>query len=131
VLAQEIAGHFEEWLAEQERSREWSLQGALYEWLYDEAVRWTAESYELYVQVVVVIVANWSQQQPPNEFTYQFHGQGETKLTHLSDDQVDGRNYYWECIRRDQYERARFLWRLQEARSWRGELFSVGLQDGS
>ena len=114
MLALELVGRFNEWLCEQEQSREWSLQGALYEWLYDEAVKWTAESYELYLQIVIVITAEWSQN--PGDFTYHLLEHGETQLTKLSDDRGLGRDIWWECIRRDQYERARFLWRLQDAR---------------
>jgi hypothetical protein len=130
VLALQLAGRFDEWLCEQESPYDdWSLQGALYEWLYDEAVRWTAESYELYLQIVTVIVAEWSQH--PDKFTYQLLEHGETQLTCLSDDRGLGRNINWECIRRDQYERARFLWRLQEACNSRDEPSSAGSNDCS
>jgi hypothetical protein len=123
VLAQQHAGRFEEWLAEQRRYRKWSLQAALLEWLYDDAIPWTCGSYELYLQQVIFIILEWTQNK--SRFTYQLEGKGEVKLRKLNDDWGIGwPNLTWECLRRDQYERALFLWR--KARSHDHDGVSTG-----
>ena len=110
MLAEEVAQLFKEWVAVQERE-EWSLQGALMEWLDQEAAAWTAESYDLYLRAVVVIVATWARQ--PSELTFLLHGdRGSCPLTALTGNAPDGKDSGWECIQRDQYERAAFNWRL-------------------
>jgi hypothetical protein len=126
VLAQQLAGHFEEWLAEQTRPRKWSLQAALLAWLYDDAIPWTYGSYELYLQQVIFIILEWTRwAQNKSRFTYQLAGRGEVKLRKLGDDWSLGRNRTWECLRRDQYERALFLW--QRARSHESSGVSMSL----
>jgi hypothetical protein len=112
VLAQQLAGRFEEWLDEQTKTRDWSLQAALREWLYDEGVQWSAESYELYLQMVAIVIAAWAERR--RNFTYQHADKGEVVLTALSDDWDEGANQTWECLRRDQYDRAAFLDRQRQ-----------------
>lgn len=103
MLAQNLAGRFEEWLADQERTRPWSLQGALFTWLFAEAPYWTNESYKLYLRMVAVTIANWGVHQ--ENFTYQLNGL-EAILKDISDDEGMGAHQNWECLDPDQYERA-------------------------
>ena len=115
MLAHKKAGCFEEWLAEQKRERRpWSLQGALYDWLYDEAVGWSAKSHAVFLQMVVIIVVEWHAR-PERFYCENFDGK-EIVLADLSDDSHDGRNRQWECLQRDHYDQAVLDWEYKTAR---------------
>lgn len=73
MLAHDIAQRFEEWLAEQERPRPWSLQEALLAWVKDKSPYWTNGSYELHLRSVVIILANWIVEQ--SKYSYQLNGE--------------------------------------------------------
>lgn len=110
MLAEELAGRFEEWLAEQSPSREWSLQRTLYEWLYEDAILWTVEDYELYLRCIVIIVASYAEE--PERFTY---GTGETQVHTVSDPNGTVHSADWACIAPDHYRRATFIWRRTQS----------------
>lgn len=110
MLAEYLAGRFEEWLAEQTRRYEWSLRGALRRWLYDEATHWTAENYDLYLRTVIAIMVAWTEH--PERFTYQLHDGREVAINSISEG-GGTHDATWECIAADEYHRAAFMRRCE------------------
>ena len=113
MLAHDIAGCFEEWLADQNIIRQvprtWSLDEAILAWLKAEATYRTGKSYELYLRTVVIIVANWTSDR--HRFVYQLDGT-EVVLDELyAESYVNPAHPPWACLQRDVYERAVYMWR--------------------
>lgn len=106
MLAENLADRFGEWLAEQTQTHEWSLRGALRQWLYDEATSWTAEDYGIYLRTVIAIMVAWVED--PAQFVYHLHDGAEVAIASMS----EGESPYdesWDFMEGEQYRRAAYM----------------------
>jgi len=109
MLAEYVAQFFEEWVATYDGPLD-SLEDLLNEWLHVRAIAEVGECYELYLQAISIIIADWFTY--PTKYTLAVKSNDKAEVGRIHIQRLSTDECAWRFLERESFQIALFRFKM-------------------